>query len=75
VHKNYDPKTNTYKTSFFEINVGCEECHGPGSVHVDLARSWSPFWDRKIGYGLPPLKDKTSNVQLEMCAKCHARRY
>lgn len=75
VHKNYDPKTNTYKTDWAEINVSCEECHGPGSVHVDLANRWSPFWDRKIGYGLPALKDKNQSVQLETCAKCHARRY
>ncbi|HVT29428.1 MAG TPA: multiheme c-type cytochrome [Lacipirellulaceae bacterium] len=75
VHKNYDPKTNTYKTSWQEINVSCEECHGPGSVHVKLAKRWSPFWDRNVGYGLPPLKNKFLDVQIEMCAKCHSRRY
>jgi predicted CXXCH cytochrome family protein len=74
VHKNYDAKTDTYKTSFEEIDVSCEECHGPGSVHVDLARSLSPFWDREIGYGLPELKAKHLDVQIETCAKCHARR-
>jgi tetratricopeptide (TPR) repeat protein len=74
VHKNYHPAIDTYHTTFTEIDVSCEECHGPGSVHVDLARSWSPFWDRRIGYGLPPLKDKNLDVQIEMCAKCHSRR-
>src|SRR5207249_3798845 len=69
-----DPKTNTYKTTWQEINVSCEECHGPGSVHVDLANRWSPFWDRNIGYGLPHLKDKSLEVQFETCAKCHSRR-
>ena len=44
-------------------------------MHVDLARRWSPFWDRHVGYGLPPLKNKNLDVQLETCAKCHARRY
>ena len=75
MHKNYDPKANTYKTTWHEINVSCEECHGPGSVHVDLAKRWSPFWDRNIGYGLPALKEKELKVQLETCAKCHSRRY
>jgi len=75
LHKNYDPVTDTYHTTFEEIDVSCEECHGPGSVHVDLARSWSPFWDRRTGYGLPPLKSKNLDVQLETCAKCHSRRY
>jgi Flp pilus assembly protein TadD len=75
VHKNYDAETNTYRTSFEEIDVSCEECHGAGSVHTELARSWSPWWDRRVGYGLPPLKSKNLEVQLETCAKCHARRY
>lgn len=74
VHKNYNPATDRYDTTFSEINVSCEECHGPGSVHVDLARRISPFWDREIGYGLPNLKDKNLSVQIETCAKCHARR-
>jgi Flp pilus assembly protein TadD len=75
LHKNYDPATDTYHTTFEEIDVSCEECHGPGSVHVELSRSWSPFWDRHIGYGLPPLKSKNLDVQLDTCAKCHSRRY
>jgi predicted CXXCH cytochrome family protein len=75
VHKNYDPPTNTYHTTFDEIDVSCEECHGPGSVHVDLAGKWSPFWDRNVGYGLVSLKNKTVDTQLETCAKCHARRF
>lgn len=75
VHKNYNPITNQYSTTFSEINVSCEECHGPGSVHVDLARSWSPFWDRNVGYGLPDLKNRNLDTQIETCAKCHSRRH
>jgi predicted CXXCH cytochrome family protein len=75
VHKNYDSRTNTYHTTFDEIDVSCEECHGPGSVHVDLAREWSPFWDRNVGYGLASLRNKSLDTQLETCAKCHARRF
>jgi predicted CXXCH cytochrome family protein len=75
VHKNYDPAADTYHTTFVEIDVSCEECHGPGSVHIDLAESWSPFWDRGVGYGLAPLKSKNLDVQLETCAKCHSRRF
>jgi mono/diheme cytochrome c family protein len=44
VQKGYDPATNTYHTTYQEIDVSCEECHGPGSVHVDLAKSVSLFW-------------------------------
>lgn len=39
VKKNFDVKTNTYKTTFKEINVGCEACHGPASEHLSWAKN------------------------------------
>ncbi len=74
LQKNYDPATNSYRTTFSEINVSCEACHGPGSLHVDLAESYSPFWDRRVGFGLPNLKNEDSRVEIETCAPCHSRR-
>jgi tetratricopeptide (TPR) repeat protein len=38
VKKNYDQATNTYKTTWSEINVSCEACHGAGSEHSNWAR-------------------------------------
>jgi predicted CXXCH cytochrome family protein len=46
VHKNYDPARDDFHTTWAEISVGCEACHGKGSRHVDWARaqrSWWPF--------------------------------
>ena len=76
LQKNYDPDTNTYRTTWSEIDVSCETCHGPASVHVQLAESWSLFWDRKRGTGLADLSPKgcDNTILVDSCAPCHARR-
>jgi len=74
LQKNYNLAGNTYHTTWSEIDVSCETCHGPGSVHVELAESWGLFWDRRYGYGVPKLNGEDSHVQIETCAPCHSRR-
>lgn len=74
LQKNFDVDSQTYSTTYSEIDVSCESCHGPGSVHVELAQNRTFFWDRKHGYGLPKLKGEDSHPQIETCANCHSRR-
>lgn len=39
LQKEFDIEAGSYSTSWFEIDVGCEVCHGPGSDHV----AWADF--------------------------------
>lgn len=39
LRKGYDLTTNTYDTTWSEVNVACETCHGPGSGHITWAKA------------------------------------
>lgn len=39
VRKGYDAASDSYHTTWSEIDVSCEACHGPGSRHVQWAEA------------------------------------
>lgn len=45
LRKNYDQASHGYRTTWAELDVSCEACHGPGSQHVVFAEK-QPGHDR-----------------------------
>ena len=51
LRKNFDLAANAYRTTWSEIDVSCEACHGPGSRHVEWANA--PGSPPDVTHGLP----------------------
>ncbi|MCU7928058.1 MAG: tetratricopeptide repeat protein [Candidatus Thiodiazotropha sp. (ex Dulcina madagascariensis)] len=95
VKKNYDAKSRRFDTSWSEIDVACEACHGPGLEHIkwaDKEEGWQAL-GKNLGLVIAlderknvawPIDSKTgtavrsesrkSTTEIELCARCHARR-
>lgn len=39
LRKGFDPSTGRYGTTWSDLDVSCEACHGPGSRHMEIARA------------------------------------
>ncbi|HIK73195.1 MAG TPA: tetratricopeptide repeat protein [Alcanivorax sp.] len=52
LRKGYDPLSDTYQTTYAEISVGCEACHGPGADHLVWAKAPGQFPERDAHHGL-----------------------
>ncbi|KMT65386.1 hypothetical protein XM47_10025 [Catenovulum maritimum] len=89
VEKNFKVEDLSYHTTFSEINVGCEACHGPGKQHItnmkdgktsksELALAFvkQPKLSWEFVENDPianPIGEK-SETHIDMCGGCHSRR-
>jgi len=73
--KNYDPITRTYNTTWSEIDVSCEACHGPASEHITWANLPEGSRPMDVNTGLVVRTSGLSSMELlNVCARCHSRR-
>ncbi len=74
LRKNYDPETDSYKTTWNESGINCEVCHGPAEAHILAAEEAAAK-----GEELTDLKLLTYHGDLDAaqrdatCGPCHAK--
>lgn len=74
--KGYNHETDSYHTTYSEIDVSCEACHGAGSRHVEWANL--PEYSREdfVNYGLVVKTSGIDQVQyVDNCVRCHSRKH
>jgi tetratricopeptide (TPR) repeat protein len=69
---NYDPRTDTYHTTWTEPGINCETCHGSAIEHNKIAKATPK------GQPLPELriirtKTMTKVQRNDLCSSCHAK--
>ncbi len=73
---NYDFSSDSFRTSWDQIDVGCQACHGAGGAHVEWANR-AKAAGTEIDRSQSRLANLATdaNAQILRCAPCHSRRH
>ncbi|WP_437287556.1 multiheme c-type cytochrome [Sorangium sp. So ce406] len=90
VTKGYDAAADRFTTTWSELSVGCEGCHGGGARHLDWTEARTPdpskgldvrfderqsaTWTRLPSGTARRAKSPSSGTESATCAFCHSRR-
>jgi predicted CXXCH cytochrome family protein len=83
----FDVAAKQYKSTWTEMGIGCEACHGPGKAHVELTEAWEknpaskPAYDnsaanRELGTILKTFSPRSARPRqtFDTCAYCHGNK-
>jgi predicted CXXCH cytochrome family protein len=62
MRKNFDAGSGTFTTTWSEIDVSCEACHGPGSNHVAWAKKKGDWQAMEASKGLALALDERKGI-------------
>jgi len=74
--RGFDASDGSYETTWSELTVGCQACHGPGAKHV----AWAEAGGQDEGQAatdmglMANLRRWAQEQQINACAPCHSRR-
>jgi tetratricopeptide (TPR) repeat protein len=89
MRKNFNPADMSYATSWSEVGVGCESCHGPAAEHLNLAsnkqlskthtgfdrkRTAPLAWAFRGNDDIASPSGSIDNTVMDTCGGCHSRR-
>jgi tetratricopeptide (TPR) repeat protein len=71
--KNYDLKSDSYKTTWLEPGIACETCHGPSADHARFFREHPGNQPVPADLKLVVVRKLGTEQRNALCAPCHAK--